>query len=266
MTIEFGLLTNPTVDILKEIETIARLEFDFVEIGIEWPEGEPEVLLRKRDQILRLLNQYNLFAVGHTTWWIDFATPYIHVRKGWIKEAKRKIDVANKLGIKLLNFHSHAREIKPFYKRYRQDILKNFIVSLKEIITYAKSKNIQIMLENAVEKGEIASFKDFKFIADKISDLKIHLDIGHAFVSGGMRDVERYISYFRDRIVHLHMHDNHGKEDEHLPIGKGKINFARVVKLLKKINYDKTVTFEVFTSKRDAVKSREKIKKLWNKY
>ena len=61
------------------------------------------------------------------------------------------------------------------------------------------------------------------------------------------------------------MHDNHGKWDEHLPLGRGRIDFREVVRFLKEVNYDRTVTFEVFTSRADAVRSREFFKKQWNK-
>ena len=36
---KFGLLTNPSIDILKEITDIYDLGFDYAEIGIEVPEG-----------------------------------------------------------------------------------------------------------------------------------------------------------------------------------------------------------------------------------
>lgn len=45
---KFGNLTNPSIDILREIRTIKRMGFDFVEIGIEGPEGKPEKLLKKK--------------------------------------------------------------------------------------------------------------------------------------------------------------------------------------------------------------------------
>jgi len=48
--VKFGCLTNPTCDILKEIESIKKYGFDFVEIGIEWPEGSVENLLKKKEK------------------------------------------------------------------------------------------------------------------------------------------------------------------------------------------------------------------------
>jgi len=45
----------------------------------------------------------------------------------------------------------------------------------------------------------------------------------------------------------------------------GKIDFRKVIKFLKQANYERTITFEVFTSHADAVRSREFLKREWNK-
>jgi sugar phosphate isomerase/epimerase len=261
--VKFGCLTNPTCDILKEIESIKKYGFDFVEIGIEWPEGSVENLLKKRKEIVKLLKKNKMFAIAHTSWWMDFSSPYEYVREAWVKEAKRKIDVAKKLGINQITFHTHSRFIQPFYRKYQKEILDNFLFSLKELVQYAKKKDMEILLENAGEIGEITQFNLIKYIAYRLPGIKIHLDIGHVYLFGGMKSIKAFILTFKERISHLHFHDNHGKRDEHLPIGKGKINYKSVVKLLKKINYDKTITFEVFTSRKDAKNSMKKIKKLW---
>ena len=81
-----------------------------------------------------------------------------------------------------------------------------------------------------------------------------------------MNGIKDYIFTFKDNLEHIHMHDNHGEGDEHLPLGAGDINFERIVKWLKQINYDKTITFEVFTSKEDAKSSMVKFKRLMNRF
>ncbi len=98
-----------------------------------------------------------------------------------------------------------------------------------------------------------------------VPDLKFHLDVAHAFIENRMKGVSDYIEAFRERLVHVHIHDNHGKWDEHLPLGRGKIDFRNVARFLKEISYARTITFEVFTSRADAVRSRESFKKQWNK-
>ena len=80
-----------------------------------------------------------------------------------------------------------------------------------------------------------------------------------------MQHIEDYISMFSEKLVHVHVSDNHGKGDEHLPLGHGSINFKEVVKMLKKVEYDRTITFEVFGENRIYAKnSMEYFKELWN--
>lgn len=263
---KFGLLTNSTIDILEEIETIARLGFDYVEIGIEWPEGTSEILIKKKNKILKLLKEYNIPAIAHTTWWINFGSQYESVRKAWISEAKKKVDIAKMLNIGKINFHFYSDELViKLYKNYRKSVLSKMIQSLKEVVSYAASKDIVVICENIPRKRELLGINEFEFIQHNVPGLKVHLDVGHAFIENGMKGIKEYIEAFSKDIEHIHIHDNHGESDEHLPVGKGKIDWNKVVELLKKINYDKTITFEVFTSKKDAVKSREKIRKLWMK-
>ena len=70
-----------------------------------------------------------------------------------------------------------------------------------------------------------------------------------------MKSVTDYLSTFRYKIIHIHWHDNHGRKDEHLPIGEGLIDHKEAVKALKGINYDRTITLEVFTSRQEAKES-----------
>lgn len=263
--VKFGLLTNPTKPIEKEIRTIHKLGFDYPEIGIEWPEGDVKILMQKRKKIIHELKRFKFQPLGHTSWWMDFTSPYELVRKAWIEEAKRKIIVAKSLGISFLNFHTSSRYNKLFYKTERTLILRNFVKSMKELIAFAEKNKVMLMLENAAESGEIASFTDFNYVLSQLPKSYVHLDIGHAKINGGMKSIRKFIINFNKRIEHVHIHDNHGKEDEHLPLGSGSIDFKNVIRQLKYIGYDKTITFEVFTSHKDAVRSRKFFKNLWNK-
>src|SRR4051794_6318095 len=51
----YGLLTNPSNDIIGEINKICELDFEYVEIGIEGPEGNPDIINNKTDEIMKLL-------------------------------------------------------------------------------------------------------------------------------------------------------------------------------------------------------------------
>ena len=120
-----------------------------------------------------------------------------------------------------------------------------------------------IMLENVPSSNGICKVDEFRYIIDNVPDLKVHLDIPHAFIAGGMHEIRLYIRTFQDKIAHIHWHDNHGKSDEHLPIGDGLINHRSVIEELKAIKYNKTITLEVFTNRDDAKYSSETLNKLW---
>ena len=44
----YGLLTNPSKEITSEISKIYELNFEYVEIGIEGPEGNPDIINKKK--------------------------------------------------------------------------------------------------------------------------------------------------------------------------------------------------------------------------
>jgi len=265
--LKFGLLTNPLIPVTKEICRFTKLGFDYVEIGIEEPAATPKILLKQKNQILELLSKNKMFAIGHTAYWVHFGTSHEKGRIGWIEEGKDMITTASNLKINLLNFHFYwgygqTRKFPPAIPVFT----KNFTISINQLLDFAKKKKITLMLENVpTEKDTKYGIKEYSYVINNSPGLMVHLDVAHAFIEGGMKRVRDYIKTFSDKIVHLHAHDNHGEDDEHLPLGDGSIDYEKIVHWLKEINYDKTVTFEVFTSDRDAVKSREFFKKLWNK-
>jgi sugar phosphate isomerase/epimerase len=258
----YGLLTNPSNDIISEINRIYDLNFDYVEVGIEGPEGNPDIINKKKDKILKLLEQFKHNPIAHTAYWIDLASDYDYIRHAWILQAIREIKTARKLGIDLINFHANINGM--FYGEKRKLVLDNLVKSLREIVNQAKKYKVNVMLENVPFSNGIHNVDEFKYIIDNVATLFVHLDIPHAFTSGGMASVIDYINTFADKIIHIHWHDNHGQKDEHLPISDGFIDHQEAVKALKDIGYDRTITLEVFTSSNDARSSADKLKNMWS--
>lgn len=58
--------------------------------------------------------------------------------------------------------------------------------------------------------------------------LGLALDVGHANTAGALED---FLSC--PDVVHLHLHDNTGTKDEHLPLGKGNIEFDAVLDVIR---------------------------------
>lgn len=75
-------------------------------------------------------------------------------------------------------------------------------------------------------------------------NLKICLDIGHAFCHGKL-PVERWVEELGDLIGYVHFHDNHGDKDDHLSLGKGRIPLDQVCYSLESLAPDATWALEV---------------------
>ena len=142
----YGLLTNPSNEITSEISKIYDLNFDYVEIGIEGPEGDPDIFNEKKDEIVNLLQQFKQKPIGHTAYWIDLSSDYDCIRHAWILEAIKEIKTARELGIDLIDFHANINGM--FYGQKRKLVLDNLVKSLRDIVRHAKKFNVHVMLEN----------------------------------------------------------------------------------------------------------------------
>ncbi|MFH0890279.1 MAG: sugar phosphate isomerase/epimerase family protein [Candidatus Aenigmatarchaeota archaeon] len=257
---KFGATTNPSLEVISEIKDIGALNFDFVEIGIEDPCGSPKILAKRAPKINKLLKKYGMFSLGHAAWWIDLGSPSQIVRETWLAECENIIDVAKKLNAQKITFHAHSQNIMLSERSLRKEIIKNYISSAKSLVDYA-GDDVMVVMENTTE---MSSDSDFGRIISGVKGLGVNLDIGHAFISGGMKNVTNHIRKFSKNIHHIHMHDNHGKSDEHLPIGLASIDFRKVVGELKKIKYSDTISLEVFVPERIITKiSAEIIREMW---
>jgi sugar phosphate isomerase/epimerase len=88
----------------------------------------------------------------------------------------------------------------------------------------------------------LKSVEDFTRFYEEIGeDISLVLDVGHANLNG---QTERFLTVFRDKIVHMHVHDNDGKGDQHLGIGFGNIDWKNFVNALIRISYDRVVIIE----------------------
>jgi sugar phosphate isomerase/epimerase len=265
---KFGLLTSPVESVPQEIVRFHRLGFDYAEIGIEEPNATPQILIRQKDEILSSLSLNGMFAVGHTAYWVGFGSSHEKVRRGWIEEAEEMIHVASELKIGLLNFHFYGRHgMVGATEQSKNRFLWNFADAMEELTEFAATEKVSLMLENPPpeNRARLESLECFSFVMKSVPALRFHLDVGHAFIENRMRGVRDYLEAFGDRLAHVHMHDNHGKEDEHLALGKGKIDTREVIRLLKEVDYDRTITFEVFSSHADAVRSMRLFSREWSR-
>ncbi|MDD3256809.1 MAG: sugar phosphate isomerase/epimerase [Methanocorpusculum sp.] len=76
---------------------------------------------------------------------------------------------------------------------------------------------------------------------DGVPGMGLTLDIGHANTTGNLED---FCKIILPKAYHLHIHDNHGKYDEHLPLGKGSIDWNKIMPKIVKEYKGKIIVVE----------------------
>lgn len=258
--LSYGMMTNPARDIVSEINTAHRMGFDYVELGMEIPEGHPDILRRNSKAIARALQAFGHPPVGHTAYWFDLWSEYEEVRQAWLEVGRKYIDAAALLGCRRLNIHAPILHgMYGHMKSYREAALRNMAGSLRELVRHGRGRGITVMMENMPEPGYMR-LKEYTYIMDRVPGLGAHIDTGHAFVEGGMARVSSYIRAFRDRLEHIHFSDNSGLEDEHVGIGHGAMDYPRVMRLLRRVRYDGTITLEIYSNRKELRESLKTVR------
>ena len=188
---------------------------------------------------------------------INIASPSEAILAASLKRLKQSMAFANELDAKVWVFHPGAKTgISQFYPGAEW---KQNTESIKKIYAEAEDLGLNIAMENLPKKYlfMMHSPEEFmRFYRETNLPLGIALDLGHANLEG---QIEPFFKLAADRIVHIHASDNHSVDDEHLGIGKGKIDYEWVKQTLSRIGYDKIVMVESIT---DAAESVQRLKHL----
>lgn len=134
-----------------------------------------------------------------------------------VDEVKRAIEVAEMIPFRYLIQHVTSTRQAPDPRN-----LDAAFSSMEHLVLFAKQRGVTIALENT--PGEFSSPESLaQFVKQThLNDLRFCFDIGHANMEHG---VAAAIEFMRDRIVTVHVHDNHGEKDEHLLPFEGAIDW-----------------------------------------
>ncbi|MFA7253263.1 MAG: sugar phosphate isomerase/epimerase family protein [Patescibacteria group bacterium] len=248
---KFGVMNHPRENVLEEINWVKNHDFDFIDLTYEPPFSDNY----NAKEIRAMLLDSKLEVVGHTSPSLPAIFPVEEIRKASLDELKKAFDFLKSVGAEKVNIH-------PFYYSSHQDIaavIDANISFLGKAIRHTNEIGLKLMLENSLAPFDTAAV--FKRILSSVPDLFIHLDIGHTNINNNpLLLTKNFFKVFGQKIIHLHIHDNNGKLDQHLPVGCGDIDWQMIFKLLKSNNYQNTMTLEVFCLDRDyLIISRQKV-------
>jgi sugar phosphate isomerase/epimerase len=246
-------LSEPFSKMIQRLAKVKTLYIEIVDDGLH-------TLDKKRVQTLKeAAKSRNIKYTLHAPFAdINIASPFIPMLNATVKRLKQSIAFANALNAQLWIFHPGTKTgISMFYPG---NDWKQNIKTIQALHKTAEEYGVNIALENLPEKyGFIMkSSEDFaKFYREtSLNDIGIALDIGHANLEG---QAEPFLRKLPDKIVHIHVSDNMGENDQHLGIGYGKIDWQQLAQTLKGIAYDKTIIIE---SVEHVEESLQKLKQL----
>jgi sugar phosphate isomerase/epimerase len=247
------LFELPFTDVLKELETI---DADTVEIVDDGRHSLDETRVGQLNKIIRKKG----FATSVHAPFIDvnIALPSETARAAVLARLKRSLQFTSELGSGYWVFHpglyTESNYVTPDYIR------KLNLESVRELLSAAHELGVEPTIENGLHPLPFVcrTADDFVRFYNDLGEtsLGVTFDLGHANVNGQIDEIFQKIP---KKIVHTHLHDNHGTNDEHLGIGDGNIDWHKTVAEFKRIGFKGTLVVE---SAKNAKESVQKLRAL----
>ncbi len=179
-----------------------------------------------------------------------------------VERYKKDIKDVHDLGIDLVIMHLTSKFVAPPFNEASLN-------RIKEIVDYAESLNVKIAFENTKIKG----YLEYVLGNIKNKNVGVCYDIGHDHAH--FKDTYNF-SFFKDRFFAVHLHDNHGEDDEHLLPFDGTVDYEKQLKNLKENGYNGYTTLELKYQKKysdmslkefykEAFKRGKLLQKMFNK-
>jgi len=191
-------------------------------------------------KISRMLKYNNIACTVHAPYMDLSPAGFDKTIKSISKDKiKKSVEMANILGAKQIVCH-------PGYDKWRFDHneqlwLDSSIETWSEILKEA-GDDLAVALENIFEETPSTFISLFEYF--KNNNLYFCFDSGH-FNLFSIKPLRDWLMPLQEHIIEMHLHDNHGKRDEHLPIGKGIFPFHELKSFLKQTKRDIIFTAEI---------------------
>jgi sugar phosphate isomerase/epimerase len=219
---------------IEELLEVGKFGYPFVEVSL----NDPATVAGWIPQLLEIKNTYGISFLAHYPN-EDNPLDVDVLRKKFLPRIKTLMDLSRQLEITKATLHFWIDQ-----RWAPADLIPGKLELLSLIVDYGNEYGITICIENLSERSE-----SFGPAFNAIPDLRMTLDIGHAQLIAKQNTSFGFIEDHFPRIAHLHVHDNRGgtsvKDDLHLSLGDGIVDYSAIIASLMKRGYDSTITMEV---------------------
>jgi sugar phosphate isomerase/epimerase len=228
---------------------VAEAGFDFVEI--DWK--DPRALRAQWSELEEVQDRYAVVYLAHgPSEQNPFDIAQIVDELGPL--VCKLLLLAQRAGIALYTQHLwlDPRFVSDGVIAHKLDLLETWL-------EVAQRAGVVFCIENLSEHAD-----HFAPAFRRMPALAMTLDLGHGEILSEPNAAFGFVARFPERIRHVHLHDNHGgkgvKDDLHLPVGEGRVDFQGVLRALQGAGYAGGFSFEVDLE--HAVAGREAISSL----
>jgi len=260
----YGAPNHPLRPLTDEIKAVAAFGFDYLELCLDPPNGLPEALQPRLHEIRSALAGEGLeLPVVHLPTFVWLADVYPSIREASVNEVFKALDLAAELGARKAVLHpGYLTGLMTFIP----EVGKGYAAeSLQQILKRSDGLGVTVCLENMFPRaGHMYRPEEFTEVLDQNPGMMMTLDLGHANIRASKSRITDFVKAAYGRIGHVHVGDNNGQEDDHLPVGAGRADIAQGLAAIKASGYDDTITLEVFSPDREYLAvSLKKVRVIW---
>lgn len=254
---QIGMMNNPARSLESQVRFAARHTFDYLDLTVEPPEYDSANL--DPGEVKRIIHRAGLGIVGHTAWYLPFDSPITRIRRAASAQFIADFEFFAEIEVTKATIHFFpTSSTRIFTHRQRLGFI---LETLQPVVKRSRELGIDIMLENCVMNSRILRL--MRAVFEHLPEIHFHLDIGHAFLNGQTTLLDKLLQHFGHKLIHLHASDNVLGDDLHLPLGAGQIPWPGVIRKLKQIGYDDTLTLEIFSHQRTYLTTSARLWRQW---
>lgn len=159
------------------------------------------------------------------------------IRRVTVERFSQTLNIAGLLGAGNVVFHSGYEKWK--YEHRTEIWLERSLRTWEPVVAQAEAKGLTISIENIFEEEP----ENLRMLAEAVSSRNFGLcfDAGH-FNLFSTISLKQWLSIVSPYLLELHLHDNDGTRDSHLPPGKGVFDFKALFDNLEALGTDNFIT------------------------
>lgn len=191
-----------------------------------------------KEELTRLMPSYDLQLSLHAPFSdVNIGSFNNKIREEALRQVIEAVHVAAELGMKTVTVHPGF--LSPISFPDPQKVIDITRDSVRHIDSNIRGLPIEVGIENMPDMVVTTCRKpdDLLHVIEG-TDIGLCFDVGHANTTG---QIENFYG-MKDRFVNVHLHDNDGHSDYHMPLGEGTVDFDSVLEELS--DYSGTYVLE----------------------